>query len=506
MTEILRRKILKLVHGDDGVALVVTLALFMLLYVSCAGVFAVGQAVKERIILQNAVDAAAYSAAVVQADTLSRIATINRVMASTYNRMVLRQMDYINDKWLTYACLQYKTIEALSSYIGSEIEGASSRVKLSNREFSVSPLADDVASECELFDQGAAAVEIAECREAISKMNDVIDAMLHGDEAEHGAEVVWGGKRYVYKSIKEEMKRVAELVLEANVPERIARKCGYKFYIPDVDTWMVKMSELTDEETFVKMARNGEEAWQEFRHWFDQEGDEYLRSYTDDVKENQDLCASWHWKNKLGYYQGQVSVFASDVKGDDDFFNGREAVPYVPSPEYFQGKGAVSVAVVRKNENPWAGFVEPSGDSYGLYDAFKPIGADSSVPGRVSDCTLVVASAQAGYRNRALGEKKPKGGESEEEKWRTYVLSGGDVSVYGKSDDWDALFVPVAYALKDGGLRKNIVDGSWDPLGDDDELDFVDLTSSHPAFRNMHNNNAARSTLQWEELLELMYH
>ena len=84
MINIRRKRIDKLIHGDDGAALVITLALFMMMYISCAGVFAIGQTVKDKMILQNAADAAAYSAAIVQADTLSRIAALNREMAWVY--------------------------------------------------------------------------------------------------------------------------------------------------------------------------------------------------------------------------------------------------------------------------------------------------------------------------------------------------------------------------------------------------------------------------------------
>ena len=104
---ILREKLFRLGHDEDGAALVITLAVFFLMYLGCMGVYAISMAVKERIHLQNAADAAAYSAAVVQADTLSRIATINRAMAWTYVQMTRRQMDYIVYKMLDRACAHY---------------------------------------------------------------------------------------------------------------------------------------------------------------------------------------------------------------------------------------------------------------------------------------------------------------------------------------------------------------------------------------------------------------
>lgn len=101
-------RFLSLGRDEGGAALVTTLALFMFLYLVCMGVFAVGTAVRERIHLQNAADAAAYSAAVVQADTLSRIATINRAMSWSYVDMTRLQMDYIVRRWLEHTCQHFE--------------------------------------------------------------------------------------------------------------------------------------------------------------------------------------------------------------------------------------------------------------------------------------------------------------------------------------------------------------------------------------------------------------
>lgn len=102
-------RFLDLGRDEGGAVFVVTLAFFFLMYLVCCGVYAVSTAVRERIQLQNACDAAAYSAAVVQADTLSRIATINRAMAWTYVQMTRRQMDYIVLKWLKHTVDHYET-------------------------------------------------------------------------------------------------------------------------------------------------------------------------------------------------------------------------------------------------------------------------------------------------------------------------------------------------------------------------------------------------------------
>lgn len=96
------KKFIMLGRDESGAALVTTLALFMLMYLACLGVYSVSTAVREKIHLQNAADAAAYSAAIVQADTLSRVAAINRAMSWTYVDMSRRQMDYIVYRWLKH--------------------------------------------------------------------------------------------------------------------------------------------------------------------------------------------------------------------------------------------------------------------------------------------------------------------------------------------------------------------------------------------------------------------
>ena len=99
---------IKDLHRDArGFVLMSTLAIFLFLFVLCASIYAVGETIHQRIKLQNACDAAAYSAAVVQADGLSRMATVNRAMAWTYVQMTNRQMDYITCRWLKLTCKRF---------------------------------------------------------------------------------------------------------------------------------------------------------------------------------------------------------------------------------------------------------------------------------------------------------------------------------------------------------------------------------------------------------------
>lgn len=100
-------RLLSLRQDSEGFVLMSTLAIFLVLFLFCSSIYAIGETIHQRIKLQNACDAAAYSAAVIQADGLSRMASINRAMSWTYVQMTNRQMDYITYRWLKLTCQQF---------------------------------------------------------------------------------------------------------------------------------------------------------------------------------------------------------------------------------------------------------------------------------------------------------------------------------------------------------------------------------------------------------------
>lgn len=100
MARIFKAEMNRLRREESGVALMLTLSVVLLLYVLCAGVYAVGETARQKIEIQNACDAAAYSAALVEADGLSRMAMVNRALAWTYITLTNMQIDYLTYKWL----------------------------------------------------------------------------------------------------------------------------------------------------------------------------------------------------------------------------------------------------------------------------------------------------------------------------------------------------------------------------------------------------------------------
>ena len=98
----------RLAREDRGSALVFTIGVFLFLFVLVLSVYSVGETIRRKTELQNACDAAAYSAAVVQADALSRMAVVNRAMAWSYIQMTKAELDYYTYLWLERVLECYK--------------------------------------------------------------------------------------------------------------------------------------------------------------------------------------------------------------------------------------------------------------------------------------------------------------------------------------------------------------------------------------------------------------
>lgn len=109
VSHILLNEVRRLRKEESGVALMLTLSVFLLLYVVCAGVYSIGETVRQKIEIQNACDSAAYSAALVQADGLSRMAMINRAMSWTYVQLTNMQIDFITYQWLRLVENRFKS-------------------------------------------------------------------------------------------------------------------------------------------------------------------------------------------------------------------------------------------------------------------------------------------------------------------------------------------------------------------------------------------------------------
>ena len=93
-------KLKSLLYDDSGVAMAYTVLTSLFIFMLCVSAYAMSENIRQKMELQNACDAAAYSGAVVQADMLSRLAVLNRALSWTYIETNKRQMDATVDDWL----------------------------------------------------------------------------------------------------------------------------------------------------------------------------------------------------------------------------------------------------------------------------------------------------------------------------------------------------------------------------------------------------------------------
>ena len=436
MREMLSKKLKNLIRGDDGAALVLTLGVFFFMYIFCAGVYAIGMAVKEKIHLQNACDAAAYSAAVVQADTFSRIATLNRALGWTYQQMTRRQMDYIVGKWLRGVCSQYDNDRSLARrihagsgcpfrhrfegynngwYIGSNPYRSLERVNLNWTHNEYEP---DVRTVCNggfnrhvnsqkgsffptvgTADFNTLGQQIDNDKFAISQMSSAIErfACEMPQNIDNAAQAIaraniptWlqGRCEIIVKQKQNPLDRYTgffEPVGNNNASESLLMSLG--------DTGIAS-STLTADDLVRSVFKTGIDDW--FVH--------SPRTTVGLQREYRQLPtrlnASWHWWAAFWTcYQDQFGIWhhphlpasgAMRQAPANDFwdsrFVGANARPRFLNSRYFGPDGTITVGIVRLNTNPWYSIFRRVSED-GFYGAFNP-GTD----------LFCFASAKAGYK------------------------------------------------------------------------------------------------------------
>lgn len=469
MINVFRKRIDRLIHGDDGAALVVTLALFMMMYISCAGVFAIGKTVKEKMILQNAADAAAYSAAIVQADTLSRLATLNREMALTYKSMVCRQMDYVVCRWLQAASNAYTASGGISDLTG--VSDHMTTMFLSSAPVNAS-------------DYGNRADEFKELikgdSQLIGELNDAI--------------------RNLMDNYKDRVEGVVEDVMLANLPDSYSRDCYWSVDFKEPDEWM-RALEGRDEAKFLKFVdKNPESEYgSSSSEWYPVEDDE-LRHHWGGVP----LVCFWY----CPYPKMHIVAFPYEFPEE---MNVTAAKPYVLTKDFYdQGsgvrKGAISVGVAKCNRNPWEKLVKVGldGEKRGLYEVFQPlIGA--------IDWTWAIASAQAGYID---SREFPGDGELDGLRANSYKVAHdynadweGDGDWNLRTDNWDAVYVPVCRSFAEDDFESWIKD-DWKVLSPNPASDLPSYSpdAMTRALPQMHNSGIVDAQLVWSGLLGKIYH
>lgn len=464
------RKLASLGRDENGAVLMVTLALFLFMYLSGAGVFAIGKVVKDRVHLQNACDAAAYSAAVVQADTFSRIATINRAMAWTYVSMTRRQMDYIIYRWLDKTLKMYGatpdpkdhliTLNGTKKVAPETIRNIKNAYEGNKKNKSFYSHDTSGLKEYEL--------QIDDDKRSIREMYEECKNLRDGME-KHIAKIV-------------------ETVATENMRQDNNERIVYFLKCTDLAKCM---NILKDEKRFAKYVGIGE--LDHFK-WFDEpiKGSPICRNYTQSTRS---LISEWN-------YTGALAPRIYSVSGKsviNDRCLGEVAKPLILNSSYFGEAGTITVGLAKYNENPWYRILKTKTDTAGvlkgIFAAFNPY--------RFVEWTWAFSSAKAGY--------KVSGADS-----REYMIHGNTEGIWNLSvDDWDAVFVPVRRAVSmadaDGEwnysetppLRDWIEGGVWKPLSGSSVSYSV---SNMPDLPLMDTRLGAEGDLDWNKIAEMLYH
>lgn len=417
----LNKTCVRLWKDESGVVLALTVVVFLTLFVLACSVYAVGENIRQRIELQNAADAAVYSAAIVQADAISRIAAINRAMGWTYIQSGRMTMDYIVDKWLervvqiwsedrdmvTKKASQSDCVDGLNTgwndwYVGKNYGDDS--VYLNHRQWK------------SIGDVEAKRSQADAAGKSYSTLGPKIDIASQAITAMGLAEV------NIIDNLRGRMKSTAEEVLKKNVAS-----LGGDVHFAFLNHEATECFEVVKkEESFLRMLFGNPTQATETRvfgpegtdAWFKNTGG--IQRYY--LQTSQSLEATWNWhygvwkershssgtppvsytscdridektrSRKRNGTGNERSVLGQDVA--DKYFTTTVAEPQWLRKEYFGEPGAIVVAVARCLQNP---FLNTFGD-LGIFSSFNPT---TSLNG--NQFMWGLAAAKAGYRDNGRG-------------------------------------------------------------------------------------------------------
>lgn len=455
-----------LAKDEDGVALAFGITFFLLVFLLGMSVYAAGETVRQRMELQNAADAAAYSGAAVQADTLSRVACINQAMSWTYVMMNRRVMDYITDKWLEKVEQEWdKDFRSVreewnwQSTCGTRIEG---------QDF----WAGFGGAHKQLFLNRSQMVNIDEIKQArksaagqqkgYQQLAPCIDRDRKTLRAMHQAEANLLSE--MPQRIENAVKNAVDTNISGTPNDEAAGGAAIAHVLlqNDPSSYMEIMKNQADQERIFlvfgdfkpdprEISPRGTDQW-----WIRfPEGDGFQREYRQ--KPNH-LIAEWQWFGIKYINTGTAcvpypkGVGSNTVRGmdvQDGYFRcGEPALSYRLKEDFFGRKGTILVGLKRKLNNPFA-FLFAGSKPQGLFSAF-------SVRDKRSMWTA--SAARAGYASPT--------GDRRDGAYEITFLPVAEKDTWNLCEpDWDATFIPVSAAF-DKGKERKFTRGSPEPLAE----------------------------------------
>ena len=441
MTAVLKQKMMELGRDESGVAFAFTVTVSLIIFLFGFAIYACGETVRQRIELQNAADAAAYSGALVQADTISRVAVINKAMAWNYVMMTRRQMDHIVGAWLLkvterwrHDCAVTAAAQQLCACCWHKIEAVNWRVGVDAAGGAGEGIVHQLIRLNESQNAGIPAIlgGLAEeaARNPVPLLNSLRSCIASMNQAE----------KELISGMKTRIEHAVEFAVNANVSltendrkTREKRNIQWALYELQDAARYFEALQSDDESRFLGFGDFSGSPVETFgagaNTWLNlADGEGFQRNYrqTGNV-----LTARWFtynqiwWHAAVCHYAGFSAHAAPPVTGEqgrDAYYTGEKASPMVLKSNFFQPDGAIVVGVSRPLNNPFA-FIFGGGEQSGIYSAFNVGGGSQTMWG--------VSGARAGYR---LSDWK------EGEYRKTGKIEDKDNLCVA---DWDALFLPL---------------------------------------------------------------
>lgn len=483
-----------LAKDSSGAALAITLAFVAPLYLTVIGIYAIGEIVRNKIEIQNAADAAAYSAAVVQADYVSRMATVNKAMAWTYVDLQKRSFDLAMDTFAGFVVAQFQRdfnmvreknspchmhTPAVNYNCGTTIFAPKTILQFTGMGAGIPELATDFNG------QGLLG------RFLLNHILKISHANLtgHGTLANlpkvlsHSMSIIKMTKKLseLKKEYPKKIRETAQQIAIANMAE-----CKDKYYVNitlgnDTLSFYTMFNKEDDESDFISFADPTLKDFSPKKVFGKGTDDWIVRSSKEPVglwrvykQTKTHLYAKWDyfwtaWRHvnllELQFhlppiFPWRVGTGTREYHGYDSHFQyikrdlpiGLLVTPALPVkllPTFFGKSGSIVVSIVRKTNNPFSGIIYGrSPTAAGMLSAFNPSVAGGSRP----EYMCAISAARAGFKH--FNSDKDKKADSSDYSVG-YVKASKNEAWNLCETDWDAVMLPVAQAwhLCAGGYK-----------------------------------------------------
>ncbi|MBO5688593.1 MAG: hypothetical protein J6S73_01590 [Lentisphaeria bacterium] len=461
----------RLLYEDSGVAMAYTVLVSLFIFMLCISTYAMTENIRQKMELQNACDAAAYSGAVIQADMLSRIAILNRALSWTYAETNKRHMDSIVHDWLTRAVSRYDNMAnaALTANRGSTcLSGWTTNGGRCGHCGGIGWFAGHNGSPAWIRLNGTQTVSVATIRatNASYVRNDQVIRNGYANMQVLNREIDY---------IRTNMNRYIGQAVRYSMQSAASRGASFGYFTDGAwgNTGAVSyILPQTGEARFLNYSGSSQagdlqagygvspnSVWWDLRcrntGWWGADTDGFTRNYIQGaaLRASGNAYATVHWHDTWGAHHSSPAGTWNFVVDGQDWITHQPARPARLSPNFFGSAGSIIVAAKMPMNSPFAALGLNVNGS--VYDAFRGTGRDM----------WAVSSSRAGVRlnGDAVGHYRVL------YPGATFAAAGYTSGTWNLcEEDWDAVMIPVNRAWH------SAASGAW--AGAPDERSVIDGT------------------------------